>query len=245
MRHSHALQTASVLLVAAAIGLSTGRASTFQQGTEPTLADFDWFHQHRDEIVDKLMPLRREAGGFVTFRRYGEYHQGVDEQYFQVWFVGPMVVPPLTATVVKPVGASLQQQLWELHMKERGASAADLMLKIRYERRDITEADCPAIRKKLVALDTLKWPVPSRDLIALDATTYEIMVDYGGGFVDAVLVERQHPLVRWALETNVQLNACMQENRKGRGLGGLPSNLGLQPTAASEKLRAAAAEAGR
>jgi hypothetical protein len=163
-------------------------------------------------VFDKLMPMRTELGSSVTFRSRRDYYEDIFEQYFQIRFVGNMVAPP-TATVISPVGRSLHRQLLELHMQARRAPATDLLTKIRYERRDLTDASCPDIRKRVVDLDSLKWSVPSRDLIPVHPINYEILLNYVGGFADLSFIEQQHALVHWALDTHAQLAACARENR--------------------------------
>ncbi len=83
---------------------------------EPQQDDWDWLSAHRMEAFEALMPLEGQDSALVTFRSYRDLYQDVPEQYFRIT---QPTLGSLSATVVMPIGSSVQQQLLDLHMQDR------------------------------------------------------------------------------------------------------------------------------
>jgi hypothetical protein len=172
-------------------------------GTDPTQDDWRWLDEHRNTAFEALMPVTGGESSLVVYRSYRDLYQDVPEAYFSI-----RQGPTLEALVVVPVGASVQQQLLNLRMADRSASFESVLTGVRVNRLKMKAPTCPAIQQQLKRLGKLRFSVPDLDLIILHPDVHRVVVDVGGGTVDAVLHQDEHPLVKWCLETLRALQQC-------------------------------------
>lgn len=172
-------------------------------GPEPTHSDWDWLSEHRTAAFDALMPMTSAKAQVVTYRSYRELHQDVPERYFSI-----QQGQALETVVVAPQGLSIQQQLLNLHMAEPAASFESLLARVRVDRVALEASTCPAIQNQLDKLARLRFTVPDMDIIILHPDVHHVVVDAGGGTVDAVVHQNEHPLVKWSLETLSAIQRC-------------------------------------
>jgi hypothetical protein len=169
----------------------------------PSEADWDWLTEHRPAAFEALMPVTSVKSPLATYRSYRDLYQEVPERYFAIRHGHG-----LEALVVVPDGPSIQQQLLDLHMAEPAASLDNLLPRVRIRRVELMASTCPAIQSQLDRLSRLRFTVPAMDLIILHPELHHVIVDAGGGRVDATLQQDEHPLVRWSLETLAALQRC-------------------------------------
>jgi hypothetical protein len=172
-------------------------------GAEPTQSDWDWLTEHRAAALDALMPITSATARVVTYRSYRDLYQDVPERYFSIRHG-----QALEAVVVAPSGLSIQQQLLDLHMAEPAASFESLLVRVQVNRVALAASTCPAIQEQLDRLGRLRFTVPDMDMIILHPEVHHVVVDAGGGAVDAVLQQDEHPLVKWSLETLTAIQRC-------------------------------------
>jgi hypothetical protein len=180
------------------------------QATTPTVADWSWLDQFREAAFEKLMPINPASKPSVVYRSHRDLYQDVLERYFSLSFGnGPgFDRNRLTATVVVPVGRSIQQQLLESHMRDRQAQLESLVSQVVVRRVSLSAERCPAIRTRLDALSKVVISLPERDAIFLYPFVHRIVIDLGGTHIDATVFDPDNPIIRWATETTDAILAC-------------------------------------
>lgn len=173
-----------------------------------TPEDWDWVDDHRSKAFEMLMPVERldRGGAYVAYRQYRDLYQDVPEQYFTICVMDS--AGALEATIVTPVGASIQRQLREMHMTDRHASLEVLLSRIAVQRHELTSTTCTALRPRLDALSMVAVPIPTRDTIVLHPFMHRIVLDFSSWNIDAELYRDEHPLVQWARTTFDALSRC-------------------------------------
>jgi hypothetical protein len=170
---------------------------------DPTQEQWDWLTEHRTAAFETLMPVTAAKSPLVTYRSYRDLYQDVPERYFSI-----QQGQALEAVVVVPQGLSIQQQLLNMHMAEPGASFESVLRRVRVSRLELKASTCPAIRKQLDRLGRIRFTVPDMDVIILHPDVHRVVVDAGGGTVDALVHQDEHPLVKWCLETLIAIQRC-------------------------------------
>jgi hypothetical protein len=118
----------------------------------------------------------------------------------------------LEATVVSPLGASIQQQLLDLHMADRQAPLNSLVSRIKLQRHQLTSTTCGALPAGVKALSKAAISLPARDIIVIHPFVHRIVLNLGGrGRIDASLHDDEQPLVQWARITFDALSQCAKE----------------------------------
>jgi hypothetical protein len=176
----------------------------------PENRDWDWLSDHRSEAFERLLPVEHD-GAYVAYRQYRDLYQDVPEQYFMIRVTDS--TGALEATVAKPVGASIQQQLLDMHMADRLASFNSLVSRIKLQRHQLTSTTCGALQPRLEALSKVAISIPARDTIVLHPLVHRIVLDLLGGRIDASLYEDEQPLVQWARTTFDALSRCATDRR--------------------------------
>jgi hypothetical protein len=169
-----------------------------------------WLSEHRSEAFERLLPVEHD-GTYVAYRQYRDLYQDVSEQYFTIRVTGS--TGALAATVARPAGASIQQQLLDMHMANRLAPLNSLVSRIKLQRHQLTSATCGALQPRLDALSKVAISIPATDTIVLHPFVHRIVLDLGGGRIDASLHEDEQPLVQWARTTLDALSRCADGGR--------------------------------
>lgn len=182
-----------------------------QETEEVQQHHWDWLSQHRFEAFDTLMPLEAESYVPVTFRSYRAFYQEVHEQYFQI---AEPQRNSLQATVIAPIGQSIQQQMLDLHMRDPSASFESVLRQVQVSNVMVEERDCPALREQIETLESIHFTVPNPDRVIIHPAVYWISIDFSDGKVLAELTVEDHPLVRWANETQRKLDKCSSQGAR-------------------------------
>src|SRR5687767_68562 len=132
-----------VLVVAATIAATS--IHSVPQGRTPSDSDWDWLAQHRLAAFDNLMPIGRTDT--VAYRRYRDLYHDESERYFSISLkdVSDFGRDPVEATVVLPLGPSIQQQMLQLHMKDPSATLQSVLSRVNVRRLVTTSSRCRAI----------------------------------------------------------------------------------------------------
>jgi hypothetical protein len=157
------------------------------------------------------MPVDGSEDALVTFRSYRDLYQDVEEKFFRI--SAEERKRTFRAVVVRPQGKSLQQQLLDLHRAHPAAGVDEVRRKLRFDRSEFSEAQCPELRTQMNALSQLSIQMPTRDLIVLHPVVYRIVINFGGGSLDATFVEEENPLVQWARLTTRTLATCVERRQ--------------------------------
>jgi hypothetical protein len=117
------------------------------------------------------------------------------------------MMPPL-ATVVAPVGRSIQQQLLDFHRGRPTAPLATVLTDVAVRHTAVGSVRCPSLAASIDALSGLAITIPRRDLIVLHPTVHHFVIDLGTLRMDVKLFEDDAPLVRWAAEAIAAVQRC-------------------------------------
>jgi hypothetical protein len=194
------------------------------QTLTPTEADWDWLNANRETALEAVMPLHPPSRPMIAYRSYRDLYQDALERYFTIDLVGGSKPgqQAVTATIVVPVGKSIQQQILEAHMRDRRQPPSSVIAGIRVRQVTVSEAECSAMKGRLSGIPALRLVPELMDRIFLHPVVHRIVTDQYGVAVDVRVIDPDHPLVRWVLETHEALLAC------------LPANTPLQPASGAD-----------
>jgi hypothetical protein len=180
------------------------------QSLAPSDADWAWLDEHRERAFDALMPTAPAPGQLVAYRRYRDLYQDVPESHFAIGIAEPAISGPakLKAVVTSPTSGSIQHQLLQLHMTNRGLSLDALLPRVMIERRTIVEDRCPSIRSRMNALAKAKIALADSNIITLHPTVHRFVLESGGAQIDARLIDSNDSVVRWAVDTLKAFQVC-------------------------------------
>lgn len=174
-----------------------------------------WLNDHTDEAFDRLLPLER-GGYYVAYRLHRDLYYEVPEEYFAIERMQSESGASFKATIVKPIGASIQEQLREMHLADRQASLETLIYRVKLQRHEITSEECNALRSRFDALTKLTISTQSAHSITLHPFVHRVVLSLGSGNIDASLHEDDAPLVKWARTTLDTLSRCVTTPRSGQ-----------------------------
>ena len=180
------------------------------QSSTPSAADWQWLDQHRTEAFEAFMPIQDSTTTLVTYRGYREGYNQVEERYFCIRYAqgDSFDSNRLEATVVIPMGASIQKQILDLHIRQPRANLEALLRQVTVRRSRLDAEHCPAIRTRMDALSKTAISLPERDEITLDPFVHHISIVLGLAEIDAKLYDEENALVKWARDTLTALMAC-------------------------------------
>ena len=180
------------------------------QVAPPSEVDWRWLDEHRGAALEAFMPTRQGARAIVTYRSYRDLYHDAEERYFSIGFApgASFNRDRLEATVVVPTGGSVQQQILDLHMRDRLGSLEALLPRITVRRLLLNADRCTAIRVRMDALSKTAISLPERDTVFLHPFVHHFSIALAGAKVDATLYDDENPLVLWARDTLSALLAC-------------------------------------
>jgi hypothetical protein len=179
----------------------------------------EWFLEVQEDAYEAAMPMR-VPDLLVAFRTSHEMYPDTHERYFAIQYMrfgkGFIVPDALKATVIQPVGASVQTQLINLRMRDRGATLPELVSRLSL-RKEITDVDgCSAILDQVKRLSGLRFSIPRRDIVTLDAPLHHVAVNVGNLKMTAAIEGTKDPLVAWGVRTHDLLRDCLRDQRDVR-----------------------------
>lgn len=170
-------------------------------GGEPSDDAYQWLETQQQALLDAFMPVSAGSGAIVACRNHGD-GPPEPEDYLAI-----RESDGFEASIVAPAGASLRRQLLALHEAEPRADIKTLLDRVRVTRSNLSHSTCPAISRQIERLGRLRFRLPERQILILHPDVHRVLVDWGGGTVDATLYG-DHPLVQWCAETLRELQAC-------------------------------------
>lgn len=156
------------------------------------------------------MPVAARPGQLVAYRSYRDLYQRVPEQYFTVQrrTTGGSGTEGLVATLVRPAGRSIQEQLLALHRSRPDDSVASLLPDVSVTRTTVDSLTCRPIALRIEALSRVTLSVSTRDLIILHPVVHRILINIGPATIDATILDDSMELARWAVDTAVAIQRC-------------------------------------
>jgi hypothetical protein len=196
--------------VIGAVVCLTGQASSPQSSNDSARA---WFLERQDEAYEAVMPLA-VPDRIVAYRFVHETQPDMHERYFSIQHIrveGRTFRALISATVVAPVGNSIQRQLRTLRAKDGAASMADTLSRVTLRKETVDVEHCRAIADQLDGFSGVSMSMPSRDIFMLDADVRRIAVNMGNIRMTAEIQGGQSQLVAWADRTHELLLGCLSK----------------------------------
>jgi hypothetical protein len=168
-----------------------------------TVKDWDWLNENFHKALDDTLPMQKKCSGCVSYRSYETLQVGDIEYSLLITPAGKGYVAHIRVPDMLPLG----RQLLVVHQKEPDKTAVTMESELKFRDWVLTEAQCPAVKSQYEKLQSLRVSLPS-NTITMDPTVHEFHIDDNSGIWDLVILEEQHPLVRWAMETRRLFEAC-------------------------------------
>ncbi len=180
------------------------------QPVRPSEEDWNWLEASRQPAFDTLLPVTERPGQLVAYRNYRDLYQDVPERYLKVERDPgrPARDDAFMATVVTPVGRSIQQQLMDLHRSRPGATLESVLADVAVRRTVVHSTACTPLKASLDSLSGLTITIPRRDIIILHPSIHHFVIDLPTASMDVTLYDDQAPLVRWVAQALVTVERC-------------------------------------
>jgi hypothetical protein len=187
------------------------------QGPPPSEGDWRWLDASREQAFDELLPVAVRKGQIVAYRSYRDLYQDVLERYLRVERAsGPSTGgDAFVATVVAPVGRSIQQQLLEVHRARPDPGLNSVLADVALRRIIVSSKECAALTASLDALSGVTVVIPKRDVIVLHPTVHRFAINVGTASIDVTLFDNSAPLVRWFGEAIAAIERCAAQQANG------------------------------
>lgn len=198
----------TIALVTLAIALATHLGC---QSSAPSQADVDWMTQHYPQTLNELLPLKSDV--LVSYRSHRDLYTDILEYSFLIQHGARTSDNShkrfLSAEVRIADGVSIYDQMMKMHRADGSETEQSMRPKIKVKTWNLTEQTCPPIQASFVKLHKLKFKAPAPDTIVLHPLIHEFYIGGGAGKAQAEIQTSTHPLVRWAVETRKELDACI------------------------------------
>jgi hypothetical protein len=180
------------------------------QTAAPSEKDWQWLETSREPAFDRLLPVTGRPEQVVAYRNYRDLYQDVPERYLRMEHDpgSPERQEAFMATVVTPLGSSIQQQLLDLHRSRPGASLESVLADVVVRRTVVHSTACTPLKASLDSLSGLTTTIPRRDIIILHPSIHRFVIDIGTDSIDLTLYDDQAPLVRWVAKAMVTVERC-------------------------------------
>jgi uncharacterized protein YlaN (UPF0358 family) len=171
-------------------------------------------------VLDNLMPIKDPVGMYVGYRSVRDYVTSELEYSFVIGYApdkrGYGLDRSLSAHVRMADSVSVHDQIMKIHIAAPAEDAGSIQQGIKLKVANLTEESCPAIRTQMNKLQQLDFRIPSikTDEIIIHPLNHEFHVQTGMGNMNFNLVDEEHPMVKWALETQHALEACIPSQPK-------------------------------
>ena len=132
-----------------------------QTTKEPSNDDLSFVGQYRLSTLDTFMPMTSWGSSRLPQLQGGE-PRWCRTVLIRMADPAPYSPGRYSATVVAPVGRSLQRQLLELHIKDRKAPFESLLPLIAVQRIVVDSTTCPAVRQRMDALSSVSIRVQDK-----------------------------------------------------------------------------------
>jgi hypothetical protein len=168
-----------------------------------TDAGWTWLTENFHKALDDTLPIQRDCSNCVSYRSYESLQVGDVEYSLLITPTGKGYIAHIRMPDKLPLG----RQLLAMHQKQKEKTLTSMESELKFKDWNLAEARCPAVKSQYEKLQSLRVSLPS-NTIMMDPTVHEFHVDDYSGTWDLVILEEQHPLVRWAVETQHLLEAC-------------------------------------
>ena len=189
-----------------------------QSSQQPTDTDYDWVWQVYTKALDALMPMKLKSRQVVAYRSDHDFLRlGEIERHFTISYADGLAYTrsDFSATIVTPMGRSIQRQLLDLHMADRKAAFDVILARVSVRRLTLDSSRCPVLGQRLDALADVTITFPFRDRSTIRIFTHPIahrlVIRSDSLTLNAAENDQESPLVRWALQSSADLAACGQQ----------------------------------
>jgi len=173
--------------------------------------DGHWMRQNAPAVFASLIQLKPESGQYVTYYTYRTPFANQPEYYFRLGNdrnTDGSGLQSLSAHSRAADGASLQDQILQLHQQNPGDTPAVIASKLKIEKIDVSEKVCPAIRARFEAFKRLSLQIPKFDTVVFDPRVHEFRIQTGAGDMQLSLTDEKTSIVVWALKTRQVIEEC-------------------------------------
>jgi hypothetical protein len=187
-------------------------------------ADWTWPSENFRSVLDHTFALEKGDTVLVSYRSYESLQVG-DSEYFSSISERPgKSNANLTAHVRIPEGKPIGGQLLAFHHDSPEGSATEAEKYLKFKDWELSEEQCPVLRTVVQKLAKVRFEFTWPDKIFVDPTVHEFHFASYSTSADFSIVDSEHPLVQWALDTRQAIQACGAANH--------PSN---KPVGSSKK----------
>jgi hypothetical protein len=184
-----------------------GPAPPASAGHEWPEADVRWLDTWRAAAFDALMPLDRRDGQGLAYRRYRDLYHDVPELSFSIE-VGERPAAHAAATLVEPVGSSIQDQLLELHAHDPEAPLRSLLPRVTLRHIDLAHTSCPALDAQLRALPRLTPATLNTHVVVPHPLVQRLVISTTTIHVDVTLFDAAPAVTAWVDRTIAAIRGC-------------------------------------
>lgn len=195
-----------ILIVASALSSPT------VQVANPSEADWTWLNENFHSTLDHSLPLKKDAGVLVSYRSYETLQVGDSEYSLSISERPGTYKANLAAHVRVPEGKPIGGQLLAFHHDSPKSSVAEAEENLKFQDWDLTEEQCPALRTAVQKLAKVRFGISYSETIYMDPTVHEFHLDSSSTSADLTIVDFEHPLVQWALDTRRSIQTCGADN---------------------------------
>ena len=180
-----------------------------------TDADWVWTDKQFGPVLDALMPLKKHGGVFVSYRANRDLVTSTPEYWFTIGREpkenGNGLQSYISAHVRVAQPSSIYDQLTTIHREQPAVQdTTSIQQRMKLQKFDLTEMNCPAIKERLEKLGNLsaKLPEINGNYVILHPMIHAFYISGADGDATLTLVDEKNPLVRWAQDTRRVLDAC-------------------------------------
>jgi hypothetical protein len=171
-------------------------------------AESRWLETWWDSALDALMPVARRDGQNIAYRRYRDLHHAIPELSFSIELAERPAGHAASATLTEPVGASIQEQLLELHAREPEATLQTLLPRITLRRLRTSDRPCGALDAQLRALPRVTPVTLRTNVIVLHPLVQRLVISTTAIHADVTVFETTVPIAKWADRTIAAIRTC-------------------------------------
>lgn len=171
-------------------------------------AESRWLETWWDSAFDALMPVARRDGQNIAYRRYRDRHYDIPELSFSIELAARPAGHAAAATLTEPVGASIQEQLLELHAREPEATLQTLLPRVKLRQLRVSDRPCQALDAQLRALPRVMPDTLRTNVIVLHPLVQRLVIGTTAIHADVTVFETTVPIAKWGDRTIAAIRAC-------------------------------------
>jgi hypothetical protein len=157
-------------------------------------------------VLNRVLPIEQQGGLNIGFRSYRDLYTETLEYSFLLSYDPPKDKVSFVSRAADSI--SIHNQFSLLRRQNPTATIENLAKQIKIEELFLSEDKCPDLRKLFFSFEKIRFRSPSSDLIVLHPMIYEIKSSFAAGDMYLTFVEKEQPLVKWALKVKTNADGC-------------------------------------